>query len=110
MVEYIEEMDALNTPLCWTVRSVGGLPVTAIAQGAIEPLDGGERSRVTITLDFEACGLGRLLLPLVVRRQARRTPPKETQELKEILEHRRDLPLNRARSEKYADKPRHGVS
>lgn len=88
MVEYIEEIAALDAPRSWTVRSVGGLPVTAIAQGVIEPLDGGERSRITITLDFEARGIGKLLLPLVVRRQARKTLPKETRELKEILERR----------------------
>jgi Polyketide cyclase / dehydrase and lipid transport len=86
MVEYIEEMAEFDPPRSWTVRSIGGLPVTAIAQCAIEPLDGSERSRVTITLDFKARGIGKLLLPLVVRRQARKTLPKEARELKEILE------------------------
>jgi uncharacterized protein YndB with AHSA1/START domain len=86
MVEYIEEIAELDRPRTWTVRSVGGLPVNAIAQCAIEPLDGGERSRITIRLDFKAHGIGRLLLPLVVRRQARKTLPQEARELKEILE------------------------
>src|SRR5690349_3999519 len=89
MVEYIEEVAELNPPRSWTVRSVGGLPVTAIAQCAIEPLDGGERSRITINLDFKAQGIGKLLLPLIVRRQARKTLPREVRELKEILERRR---------------------
>jgi carbon monoxide dehydrogenase subunit G len=88
MDEYIEEIAELDPPRSWTVRSVGGLPVTAIAQCAIEPLDGGERSRITITLDFKARGIGKLLLPLVVRRQARKTLPKEARELKQILERR----------------------
>ena len=86
MVEYIEEMVELDPPWRWTVRSIGGLPVTATASGAIESLDGGHRSRITITLDFQAHGIGKLLLPLVVRRQARKTLPKEAQELKQILE------------------------
>jgi hypothetical protein len=86
MVEYIEEMAELDPPWSWTVRSVGGLPVTAVARAVIEPLDGGRRSRVTITLDFEAHGLGKLLLPLIVRRQARKTLPEEARMLKQILE------------------------
>jgi uncharacterized protein YndB with AHSA1/START domain len=86
MVEYIEEMAELDPPWSWTVRSIGGLPVTALAKTVIEPLDDGKRSRVTITLDFEARGIGRLLLPLVVRRQARKTLPEEARELKQILE------------------------
>jgi uncharacterized protein YndB with AHSA1/START domain len=85
-VEYIEEMVELDPPWRWTVRSIGGLPVTATARGAIESLDGGHRSRITITLDFQAHGIGKLLLPLVVRRQARKTLPKEAQELKLTLE------------------------
>ena len=88
MVEYIEEMAELNPPRNWTVRSVGGLPVTAIAQCAIEPLDGGERSRITLKLNFKARGNGKLLLPLVVRRQARKTLPEEARRLREILERR----------------------
>jgi hypothetical protein len=88
MVEYIEEMAELNPPRNWTVRSVGGVPVIAIAQCAIEPLDGGERSLITINLDFEARGIGKLLLPLIVRRQARKPLPEEARRLKEILERR----------------------
>jgi uncharacterized protein YndB with AHSA1/START domain len=86
MVEYIEEVAELDPPWSWTVRSIGGLPVTAIARTVIEPLNGGRRSRVTITLDFEARGIGKLLLPLVIRRQARKTLPAEARELKQRLE------------------------
>jgi hypothetical protein len=63
----------------------GGGPLIATAEGTIEPLADGERSRVTIALDFEAHGLGRLLLPLV-RRQARKQLPRNEQQLKEMLE------------------------
>jgi hypothetical protein len=79
-----EEIAELNPPRSWAVRGIGG-PLTAIAKGTIEPLDGGERSRITIALEFEGHGIGRLLVPLVSR-QARRQLPKNEQQLKEILE------------------------
>lgn len=79
-----EEITELDPPRTWTVRGVGG-PLTAIARGAIEPLDGGERSRVTIALEFEGHGVGTGLLPLI-RRQARRQLPRNEQRLKELLE------------------------
>jgi uncharacterized protein YndB with AHSA1/START domain len=80
-----EEMIELNPPKTWAVRGVGG-GLTAIATGAIEPLDDGQRSRVTIALDFEPHGIGRLLVPLVARRQARKQLPRNEQKLKEVLE------------------------
>jgi hypothetical protein len=54
----------------------------------VAPLDAGARSRVTITLDFEGHGIGRLLVPLIVRRQARNEMPANTQRLKQRLEAR----------------------
>jgi uncharacterized protein YndB with AHSA1/START domain len=81
-----EEIIELNPPRTWAVRGVGGLPVIAIAKGTIEPVDDGKRSRVTIALQFEAHGIGRLLVPLIVRRQARRQLPRNVQQLKEVLE------------------------
>jgi hypothetical protein len=50
------------------------------------PLDDGERSRVTIALEFEGRGIGKLLVPLLIRRQARKQLPRNEQVLKEILE------------------------
>ena len=79
-----EEITELDPPRRWTVRGVGG-PLTAIAKATIEPLDDGERSRVTIALEFEGHGIGTGLLPLV-RRQARRQLPRNEQRLKELLE------------------------
>ncbi len=80
-----EEITELNPPRTWVVRVVGG-PVRGIVKGAIEPLDGGKRSRVTIAIELEGRGIGRLLVPLVARRQARRQLPKNEQQLKESLE------------------------
>jgi hypothetical protein len=79
-------MAELNPPRSWAVRGVGG-SLTAIAKGAIEPLDGGKRSRVTIALEFEGHGIGKLLVPLVSR-QARRQLPRNELTLEEILEQR----------------------
>jgi uncharacterized protein YndB with AHSA1/START domain len=79
-----EEITELNPPRTWAVRGGGG-HLIATAKGTIEPLADGERSRVTIALDFEAHGIGKLLVPFV-RRQARKQLPKNEQQLKEMLE------------------------
>ena len=49
-------------------------------------MNGSNRSRVTIELDLEGHGIGKLLLPLVVNRQAKREMPENMQRLKERLE------------------------
>jgi uncharacterized protein YndB with AHSA1/START domain len=75
----------VDPPRNWSVRGVDG-PVRGNVKGTIEPLEGGARSRVTIELDFEGHGIGKLLVPLVVRRQAQKELPKNAQNLKERLE------------------------
>jgi uncharacterized protein YndB with AHSA1/START domain len=80
-----EEITELKPPRTWSWRAGGG-PVRGTVNGMVEPLDGGRRSRVTIALEFEGHGIGRLLVPLVVRRQARRQLPRNEQELKDRLE------------------------
>jgi hypothetical protein len=80
-----EEITELTPPWTWAVRGVGG-PLIAIAKGRIEPLEGGKRSRVTIALEFEGHGIGRLLVPLIVRRQARKQLPRNEEKLKQLLE------------------------
>jgi hypothetical protein len=82
-----EEVTKLDPPRAWAYRSVGG-PVTVIATYTIEPLDGGKRSRVKLALDLEGHGVGRLLIPLVVRRQTRKQVPATVRRLKERLERR----------------------
>jgi uncharacterized protein YndB with AHSA1/START domain len=82
-----EEITELNPPRTWAVRADGG-PLVAIATSTIEPLDDGKRSRLTVAFEFEAHGIGKLLLPLVVRPQVRRQLPKNQQRLKDILERR----------------------
>jgi hypothetical protein len=52
----------------------------------VEPLDEGRRSRLTMELDFDGHGIGKLLIPLVVRRQARAEMPANELKLKHLLE------------------------
>lgn len=86
-MQTIAEITELTPPRTWAVRGVGG-PIVAIVRGAIEPLAGGVRSRVTIALDFEGRGMGKLLVALVIRRQARKVLPINLRKLKELLEER----------------------
>jgi uncharacterized protein YndB with AHSA1/START domain len=79
------ELAELNPPKSWAVRGVDG-PVRGNVKGTIEALDDGARSRVTIELDFEGHGIGKLLVPLVVKRQAQKEVPRNQQRLKERLE------------------------
>jgi uncharacterized protein YndB with AHSA1/START domain len=73
-------------PYRWAARGIDG-PIRPHAGVAIDPIDGGTRSRVTFTLDFEAHGIGVPLLP-VVRRQAERAAPTSYANLKRLLEAR----------------------
>ncbi|MET9950060.1 SRPBCC family protein [Streptomyces sp. NPDC006339] len=79
------ELTALDPPRSWQVHGVDG-PVRPDLRGTIEPLDGGARSRVTLSVDFEGHGVGKALVPLVVRPQVRREMPRDEQTLKDILE------------------------
>jgi uncharacterized protein YndB with AHSA1/START domain len=80
-----ELITELNPPRTWSVHAVGG-SVTATAKGTIEPHGDSGLSQVTISLEFEGHGIGRLLVPLVIRRQARKQLPRNLQKLKEVLE------------------------
>jgi uncharacterized protein YndB with AHSA1/START domain len=80
-----EEITELDPPRTWQVRGVGSIPVIAVAKGTIEPLDGGGRSLVTIALEFEGHGIGKLLVPLI-RSQSRKQLAKDEERLKELLE------------------------
>jgi uncharacterized protein YndB with AHSA1/START domain len=79
------ELTDINAPRSWAARGIDG-PIRGIVNGTVEPLDDGTRSRVTIELDFEGHGLGKLLVPLVVRRQAKREMPVNLRNLKQRLE------------------------
>lgn len=80
------EVTEFDPPRSWHLHGIDG-PVRGDVQGTIEPLDDGTRSRLTLDLDFEGHGMGKLLVPLVVRPHARKEMPKNEQTLKRLLEH-----------------------
>ena len=74
-----------DPPRRWADRGVDG-PIRAIVEVLVEPIADGSQSRVTINLDFTGHGIGRLLVPLVVRRQAAREMPENMRRLTQRLE------------------------
>jgi carbon monoxide dehydrogenase subunit G len=79
------EVTEMNAPQTWAVHGVDG-PIRATVNVAVEPVDGSSRSRLTIVLDFEGRGIGKLLVPLVVRRDAEKEMPANLKRLKQRLE------------------------
>lgn len=76
------EMTGFDAPHSMEFRGLDG-PVRVVGKATIAAAEGG--SRVTVELDFEGHGIGKLLVPLV-RSQARRQVPLDQQRLKERLE------------------------
>jgi hypothetical protein len=79
------EITELAPPRRWQVRGLDG-PIRGDVEGTVEPLGDGDRSRATISLDLQAHGIGKLLLPLFVRRQAQTEMPKNMETLRKNLE------------------------
>ena len=80
----IQRITRDDPPRTFAARGVDG-PIRPHATIAVEPTDGGARSRVTFTLDFEGHGIGVPLVPLVFR-QAKKSAPTSYQNLKRLLE------------------------
>jgi hypothetical protein len=80
------ELVRFDPPRAWAVRGVDG-PIRAQVDLSVEPLTD-QRSRLTIVVDFEGHGIGKVLVPLVVRRQARAEMPGNLAKLKERIETR----------------------
>jgi carbon monoxide dehydrogenase subunit G len=79
------EIAQLNPPREWRIHGLDG-PIRGEVDGSIEPLGEGDRSLVRIALDLKAYGIGKVLLPLLVRRQAESEMPRNMQNLKRLLE------------------------
>jgi uncharacterized protein YndB with AHSA1/START domain len=79
------EITELDPPTSWALRGIDG-PIRGIVNVTVEPLNGSAHSRVRIELDFDGHGIGKLLVPLVVRRQARNEMPANCRRLKQQLE------------------------
>jgi hypothetical protein len=82
--ESTSEVVRAEPPHAWSVRGLDG-PIRAMVDVTVEPVSD-SRSRITIAVDFEGHGLGRLLVPLVVRRQARKEMPGNLARLKQRVE------------------------
>jgi uncharacterized protein YndB with AHSA1/START domain len=80
--EFTYEMTEFDRPSRASFRGLNG-PIRPVGTMTIEPSANG--SRVTLQLDFEGHGVGRLLLPLV-RMDARRQVPQDQAQLKSRLE------------------------
>ena len=80
----VSEVTQVNPPLAWAVRGLDG-PVRADVIVAVDSVNGGAGSHVTIRLDLRGHGPGAILLPLVIR-QARKEVPRSCQNLKRRLE------------------------
>lgn len=83
--EVVTEITECDPPRRWADHGIEG-PIRAVVSVQIDPIDGPARSRVTIGVDFEGHGIGKLLVPLVVRPSARREMPGNMQRLKQQLE------------------------
>ena len=78
------EVVRLEPPHSWAVRGIDG-PIRALVDVTVEPL-AESCSRLTIDVDFVGHGIGKLLVPLLVRRQARAEMPGNIAKLKERVE------------------------
>ncbi|GAA1204075.1 SRPBCC family protein [Pseudonocardia alaniniphila] len=84
------ELTHIDPPRTWGVRGIDG-PIRATVDLTVDPLTE-TRSRLTITVDFEGHGIGKLLVPLVVRRQAQKEMPANVASLKRHIETRQPPP------------------
>jgi hypothetical protein len=78
------ELVRIDPPRAWSVRGLDG-PIRAAVDVLVEPLTDA-RSRLTISVDFTGHGIGKLLVPLVVRPEARREMPDNMSALKRRIE------------------------
>ena len=77
------EITEHTPPRTFAFRGIDG-PVRVVGNGLVEPVGEGS-ARVTIELDFEGHGIGKLLAP-IARKQASKQVPKNQARLKEKLE------------------------
>ena len=78
------ELVDIDPPRTWSVRGLDG-PIRAAVDVLVEPVTG-SRSRLTISVDFTGHGIGKILVPLMVRREARKEMPGNMAALKQQIE------------------------
>jgi uncharacterized protein YndB with AHSA1/START domain len=78
------ELVHIDPPRAWGVRGTDG-PIRAAVDVLVEPVTD-SRSRLTISVDFTGHGIGKILVPLMVRREARKEMPDNIAALKRLIE------------------------
>ena len=78
------ELVHIDPPRTWGVRGIDG-PIRATVDVLVEPVTG-SRARLTISVDFTGHGIGKILVPLMVRREARKEMPDNVAALKRLIE------------------------
>jgi uncharacterized protein YndB with AHSA1/START domain len=78
------ELTHIDPPRTWGVRGTDG-PIRAAVDVLVEPVTD-SRSRLTISVDFTGHGIGKILVPLMVRREARKEMPENIAALKQLIE------------------------
>ena len=78
------ELAHIDPPRTWGVRGIDG-PIRAAVDVLVEPVTG-TRSRLTISVDFTGHGIGKILVPLMVRPEARKEMPGNLAMLKQRME------------------------
>jgi uncharacterized protein YndB with AHSA1/START domain len=78
------EVTHIDPPRTWGVRGTDG-PIRAAVEVLVEPVTGA-RSRLTISVDFTGNGIGKILVPLMVCREARKEMPANMAALKHRME------------------------
>ena len=78
------ELTHIDPPRAWGVRGTDG-PIRAAVDILVEPVTG-SRSRPTNSVDFTGHGIGKILVPLMVRPEARKEMPGNLAALKQRME------------------------
>jgi hypothetical protein len=78
------ELTHVDPPRTWGVRGIDG-PIRATVDLTVDALTE-TRARLTIAVEFEGHGIGKVLVPLVVRPQAQNEMPRNLATLKQRIE------------------------
>ena len=85
--EVTSEVTKYSPPSSWAVHGTDG-PIRALVDVSVEPVTGTSRTRVTISLEFEGHGIGKVLVPVLVKPQSRKEMQANMTRLKDRIEDR----------------------
>ena len=78
-------LEVFDPPRAWAVHGTEG-PIRSRVNVTVDPVPGKDASTVTIDLDFEGHGIGKILVPLMVIPQSRKEMARNMARLKDRLE------------------------